>query len=153
MFATSAPTRKAKDQRITPEIEGQKYIPKHPSCSFLSVLILGWIGVVLVLGLGLRLIFFIGDLPHQPIKQPALDYFATVKNNYPGATFGELKTANLERLTVSDADRANGITEKATINLTFIYLDSSTAEWKDAQWKLWLEKKTDWKVVNAQKER
>ena len=89
----------------------------------------------------------------QPAKQTALDYFVTIKSNYPGAAFGEPKTANFVFLTVSDADRANGITYQTTLTLTFIYRETPTGDWKDAQWKLWLEKKTDWKVVNAQKER
>lgn len=118
--------------------------------AFIGVSILAYLLGVVVGRVGIVL-HDLGDLPNQPIKQTALSYFTTIKNDYSGATFGEPKIANLERLTVSDADRANGITEKATITLTFIYRESSTTDWKDAQWNLWLEKKNDWKVVDARK--
>ena len=52
---------------------------------------------------------------------------------------------------VTTAEKANGIQEKSDITITFICRDSSTSEWKDAKYKFWLEKRTDWQVVKYEK--
>ncbi|MBM3131171.1 MAG: hypothetical protein FJ009_21420 [Chloroflexi bacterium] len=52
---------------------------------------------------------------------------------------------------VSEAEKANGVKEKLVVPLQFIYRESQAAEWKDAAYTLWLEKRTDWKVVKAER--